>query len=488
MGFFTRLEKRAREVDSLLCIGLDPHPGDLPEDSAAGALISCLKLVEATQGLAAAYKPNIAFFEAYGAEGISALQQVMRAIPSDTPVILDAKRGDIGSTSEAYARAAFQALGASAVTLSPYLGYDSIAPFLADPERGGFLLCKTSNPGAGEIQDLLVFAHASTQPNSLSMSLSSSPFRPLFEEIALLAQLWNKRDNLGLVVGATYPEALRRVRTIAPGLWILSPGVGAQGGNLDAALQAGLRADGLGLLIATSRSVSRAADPRQAAESLRQQINARRPPQVQAFPDPWPPLLERIACSLLDAGCVRFGEFTLKSGVKSPIYIDLRELASNPGLLQMVAAAYRAILVELDYDRLAAIPYAGLPIATAISLQNGKPMIYPRKEIKDYGTQAAIEGSFSAGEKVVVIDDLATTGGSKFEVIEKLAAADLRVTDVVVLIDRQSGAKEALAERGFRLHTVFTLRALLDYWQAAAQISSEQANTVRAFLSAAAGG
>ena len=157
--------------------------------------------------------------------------------------------------------------------------------------------------------------------------------------------------------------------------------------------------------------------------------------------------LSTLSDSLLEAGCIKFGEFTLKSGLKSPIYIDLRQIITYPKLLEQVGAAYLPLLEKLEFDRLAGLPYAAIPIATAISLAGNYPMIYPRKEVKAYGTKAEIEGEYHAGETVVVIDDLATTGGSKFEAIEKLTGVGLVVKDVVVLVDRQSGAKESLAEQ-----------------------------------------
>ena len=267
--------------------------------------------------------------------------------------------------------------------------------------------------------------------------------------MAELARGWNVSDNLGLVVGATHPEALAAVRKVAPELWILAPGVGAQGGDLEAALNAGLRADGLGLLVPVSRQISRAADPRQAARELVEQMGVfsqpgaapqpkslrggRRPDEATssigtdcfaegAAPrndDTLSPAAAALADRLLDAGCVRFGQFTLKSGLVSPIYLDLRQLISDPSLLADASLAYVELLHGLRFDRLAALPYAALPIATAISLAGGWPMIYPRKEAKSYGTGAEIEGGFAAGERAVVIDDLATTGGSKFEAIEK---------------------------------------------------------------------
>ncbi len=256
------MNARVNQVNSLLCIGLDPHPADLRGTGAEAAGEFCMRLIEAAADVAAAFKPNAAFFEAFGAEGVETLHRVISAIPDEIPVILDAKRGDIASTAQAYARAAFDAMGADAITVSPYLGYDSIEPFLINPEKGVFLLCKTSNTGSGDLQDL-----------RLQSEVGGEPGRMVYEHIALLAAQWNRSNNLGLVVGATHPDALARVRLLAPDLWFLAPGVGAQGGDLQTALQAGLRADGLGMLLPVSRSISRAGDPRQAALDLRQQIN-----------------------------------------------------------------------------------------------------------------------------------------------------------------------------------------------------------------------
>jgi uridine monophosphate synthetase len=488
-SFFDILEERVREVDSLLCVGLDPHPADLPGPTSAPAhrrmLEFCLRLIEATHPMAAAFKPNAAFFEAEGPKGIDALGQVIAAVPAGIPVILDAKRGDIASTAMAYARAAFETLGAHALTVNPYLGWDAVEPFIEEPARGAFMLCKTSNPGAADLQDLLVVG------DDPGVQLH------LYEKAALLARKWNSRNNLGLVVGATYPEEMRRVRALAPELWILAPGVGAQGGDLQAALQAGLRSDGMGLLIPVSRHISRADSPAQTAAGLRDSINEARlsfaKPQPQRVLGPKPenefdPNLAALADGLLEAGCVKFGQFTLKSGLQSPIYIDLRRLVSYPSLLDRVGEAYLPILTKLNFDRLAALPYAALPIATAISLKSGFKFVYPRKEVKAYGTRAEIEGLFSAGEQVVVIDDLTTTGGSKFEIIEKLTETGLKVKDVVVLIDRGSGASEALAKAGYRLHAVFTLIEMLDYWERFDKVSKSHINAAREFITSSSTG
>jgi uridine monophosphate synthetase len=191
----------------------------------------------------------------------------------------------------------------------------------------------------------------------------------------------------------------------------------------------------------------------------------------------------KLADSLLVAGCVQFGEFTLKSGLKSPIYIDLRQVISYPSLLAEIAQAYLPLLTTLEFSRLAGLPYAAIPIATAISLAGNYPMIYPRKEVKAYGTRAEIEGEYHAGETTAVIDDLATTGESKFEAIQKLTAAGLVVRDVVVLIDRQSGAKEALAKAGYTLHTVLTLGEMLERWEKSGRVEKDKIEATRKFLS-----
>lgn len=469
--FFEKLNQRARTIDSLLCVGLDPHPEELPEQTAEAAEAFCIRLINATQEYALAFKPNAAFFEVLGPEGWAALHRVIKAVPEGIPVILDAKRGDISSTAQAYARSAFEVLGADAITLSPYMGYDSLSPFLTDPEKGIFLLCKTSNPGSVDLQDLPLGGHYRLMT--------------VYEKVAGLAHEWGANCCLGLVVGATFPEALQRVRQFAPDQWILSPGLGAQGADLKEAMRAGLRADGLGLLINVSRSISRAQDPGQAARALVERFREAQLEINQPLPareSQTPPLIASLVEGLLSMGCIQFGEFTLKSGLVSPIYIDLRRLVTFPGWMTQVAAVYIQQLSQLEFDRIAGLPYAALPIATAISLQGNYPLIYPRKDVKDYGTGVAIEGIYHPGETVVVIDDLATTGGSKFEAIEKLAEAGLNVRDVVVLIDRESGAREALAEAGYRMHALLTLSQLLDHWDETQRLPANQIASVRAFL------
>lgn len=265
--FFSFLERRVDDSSSLLCIGLDPHLPDLKEPTAASALDFCLNLIRKTAPYAAAFKPNAAFFEVFGSEGWSALKRVVEAISEESsrlgsriPVILDAKRGDIASTADAYAQSAFETLGADCVTLNPYLGKDSIEPFIKDHEKGVFLLCKTSNAGSMDLQNLLVMPMGSDMP------------MPLYIYVAKLAAQWNEKNNVGIVVGATHPQIMEMIRAAVPDLWFLAPGVGAQGGELEITLRAGLRKDGKGILLPVSRAISRAEDPAKAAAEMRDEI------------------------------------------------------------------------------------------------------------------------------------------------------------------------------------------------------------------------
>lgn len=240
-SFHARLDAAWSQSDSMLCVGLDPELSRLPEGMARtpeGVVTFLRAIVAATADLACAYKPQIAHFSAIGAE--SALIETISAIRELAPhavVILDAKRGDIGSTAAMYAREAFDRYQADAVTLNPYLGSESLEPFLERKDRGTVILCRTSNPGAGEIQDW---------PET----------DPLYARVARLAvSQWNPHANLMLVAGATRPAELQRIRDLAPEIPLLVPGLGAQGGDLDAAVEAGLDGRGRGLVVNSSRAI-----------------------------------------------------------------------------------------------------------------------------------------------------------------------------------------------------------------------------------------
>ncbi|MDE2627720.1 MAG: orotidine-5'-phosphate decarboxylase [Burkholderiales bacterium] len=280
MIFTDALRQAERRNDSLLCVGLDPEPARFPgswKDDAARIFDFCASIVDATHDLVIAFKPQIAYFAAHRAEDqLERLIAHIHRVAPEVPVILDAKRGDIGSTAEQYAREAFERYQADAVTLSPFMGYDSIEPYLRYAGKGAILLCRTSNPGGADLQ-ALTLAGASGRPGDT-----------VFEHIARLAQgEWNRGGQLALVVGATYPAEIERVRAIAPTLPLLIPGIGAQGGDAAATVRAGWRAQGgrtvAPIIVSSSRAVlyaSRgdnfAAAARQAALATRFELNQAR--------------------------------------------------------------------------------------------------------------------------------------------------------------------------------------------------------------------
>ena len=268
LDFIEKLVNTTRKNKSLLCIGLDPNPELMPEKVSIFEFNKAI--IETTSDLVCAYKPNLAFYEALGNEGLDALKDTIKYIPEDIPVIGDAKRGDIGNTAKAYARAIFDNFGFDATTVSPYLGFDSIKPFIECRDKGIFILCRTSNAGAVDFQSL--------------RSEGENSYHPLFQIVAMKANQWNTHGNIGLVVGATYPEELKLIRGGHPDMPLLIPGVGAQGGDLASSVRYGVDSRGENAIINSSRQIiyaSREKDfaqaARHAASSLRKQINSHLP-------------------------------------------------------------------------------------------------------------------------------------------------------------------------------------------------------------------
>jgi orotidine 5'-phosphate decarboxylase subfamily 2 len=255
-GFAARLREASERSGSLLCVGLDPTGCA----SAAEAERLCAEILEATLDQVCAVKPNAAFFEQHGAAGWRVLEGLRARVPADRMLIVDAKRGDIGSTAEAYARALFDGLGADAVTVNPLMGEDAVRPFLVRPGRGAFLLARTSNPGAADL---------------LERRLDDGT--PVYAHLAALAMRWDPGGAVGLVAGATAPEAVAALRRLAPSAPLLLPGVGAQGGAVEAAVAAGLDAAGGGVVVSVSRGIAAAPEgPAAAARRWRERIAAAR--------------------------------------------------------------------------------------------------------------------------------------------------------------------------------------------------------------------
>lgn len=489
MNFFQQLESRCDAIDSLLCIGLDPHPQDVmtfatkvkntnaattntstmgttnskaTDNPAEMALQFCLALVEATLPFAACYKPNAAFFEALGEAGHLALKNLVAAIRNrGVPVLLDVKRGDIGSTATAYAKAAYGDLGADAVTLSPLMGWDSVAPFVTDAfeKKGAFLLCKTSNPGSN---DLLTLQLAQTQST-------------LYEHIAkLVGHEWNakaghgaisKTSSLGLVVGATDAIALQKSRQAAGDrVWILAPGVGAQGGDLIAACKAGLNSEGKGLLIPVSRGVARADDPAAAAEELRDNIRQ----AVKEVQEAWltPTATDGVHTLqayqqhfiefALELGVLKFGSFILKSGRTSPYFFNAGLFSTGKSLHQLGHAYASAIMASPDltttdpttgnkvvnFDVLFGPAYKGISLGAVVSsalyAQYGVSVgfSYNRKEAKDHGEGGVLVGADMVDKRVLVVDDVITAGTAIRESHTLLMSIKANVVGVIIALDR----------------------------------------------------
>jgi orotidine-5'-phosphate decarboxylase len=259
MTFLDKLAAAQQKNGSLLCVGLDPEPAKFPgqfKGDASRIFDFCARIVDATADLVIAFKPQIAYFAAHRAEAqLEKLMEHMRRNAPHVPTILDAKRGDIGSTAEQYALEAFERYGADAVTLSPFMGFDSVAPYLKHEGKGAFLLCRTSNPGGSDLQGQRL------------ADVEGQPF--LYEHVARLAQgPWNLNGQLGLVVGATYPAEIERVRALAPTVPLLIPGVGAQGGDAVATVRAGWRADAP-IIVNSSRAIIYASSGEDFAEAAK---------------------------------------------------------------------------------------------------------------------------------------------------------------------------------------------------------------------------
>lgn len=479
MSFFEKLNAAIAHNQSLLVVGLDPNPEMIPPHYSTGVYaehpINGLRdwlqsIIEQTADLICAYKPTFGFYKALGAPGLDLLAQTLATIPDSIPVILDAKHGDL-NTSTIFAKTIFTQWQVDAVTLSPYSGQDHVAPFLIYPGKAVFVLCCTSNPGAAFIQQ---YPQAQT---------------PLYLQVVKEAKTWGSPDDVALEVGTTSPEQLAKIRSIAPERLILARSIWAEGGaELSQILTAGLDANGEGLLIPVPQDMLILEDPHRAIKDLREEINQARAKKIQVgsacelwmadvcFLEQHPH--QDLILQLYDIGCILFGEFVQASGAVFPYYIDLRKVISNPQLFHQMLSAYADILENLTFERIAGIPYGSLPTATGLSLRLHHPMIFPRKEVKAHGTRRVIEGDFEPGETVVVVDDILISGKSVMEGAAKLESGGLKVRDIVVFIDHEGGVKDKLRDRGYQAHSVLTISEITQTLYQAGRINHEQFQTL----------
>ncbi|MCF2149980.1 bifunctional orotidine-5'-phosphate decarboxylase/orotate phosphoribosyltransferase [Desmonostoc muscorum LEGE 12446] len=470
MNFFDKLNRNILQNQSLLFVGLDPNPEMMPtryesEDIIAGLWEWLQFIISETSDFVCAYKPTFGFYEALGIRGLELLHKTLAAIPAHIPIILDAKHSDL-NTSSIFARTVFTQWQVDAITLSPYTGQDHVVPFLVYPDKAVFILCCTSNPGAEALQQY---------PTNES---------PLYLQVVKESKTWGTPEQLGLEVGTTNSEVLALIRAVAPERIIMARSIWAEGANLKEILEAGLNTNGDGLLIPVPQDMLGTPKLSEEIQCLRTEINQIKTEIIHEnstcsvwFPDVC--LLNQhpqqdLILQLYDIDCIMFGNFVQASGAIFPYYIDLRKIISNPQVFNQVLTAYEEILKNLNFDRLAGIPYGSLPTATGLALRLNCPMIFPRKEVKAHGTRRVIEGNFHPGETVVVVDDILISGKSVMEGAEKLESAGLNVNDIVVFIDHEQGVKDRLQQNGYRGHAVLTLSEITNTLYQAGRINDEQ--------------
>jgi uridine monophosphate synthetase len=471
MNFSDKLATAIARQHSLLIVGLDPNPEMMPFSSNPGTSLLenletwLLDIIAATADRVCAYKPTLGFYEALGQEGFALLRKVLAAIPPFIPVILDAKHGDL-NTSSIFAKTIFEQWQVDAVTLSPFAGQDQVAPFLVYPEKGIFVLCHTSNPSAIALQEY------------------PSAEQPYYLQLVQEAKSWGIPEQLLLEAGTQRPEVLKKIRAIAPERFILLRSIWTEGVQLTPILKAGLNKNGEGLLLPVPQDWLREADLAAKVQQLNTEVNQLRS-QIQADAlscELWTPDIcllqahphQELILQLFDIGCLLFGEYVQASGATFSYYIDLRKIISNPQIFHQVLRAYADILNGLTFDRIAGIPYGSLPTATGLSLLLHYPMIYPRKEVKAHGTRRLIEGNFLPGEKVVVVDDVMISGKSAIEGAEKIESAGLQVEDIVVFIDHESGVESRLRAKGYNPYAVLKISEITETLYASGRINETQ--------------
>lgn len=485
--FIRKIEKQW-EHEKFVCIGLDPVLEKLPRNitkkykSLDEQYFQFNKaIIDSTADLVCAYKPQVAHYEEVGELGWRALKKTREYLLKkhpNIPVILDAKRGDIGSTNDFYAKAIFDNMKFDGVTVHPYLGKEALEPFLKRKEKGVIVLVRTSNPGAGEFQDI-----------------KNKKGEPLFLTVArTVAKEWNANGNCALVVGATYPKELAQIRKIVGDIPFLIPGIGAQGGDIEETVKAGVNSKNQGIIIHSSRAIifaSNGADfadvARQKTKELSDKINqVRQGGELKNKSNGLTKAQQELSLHLFDIGAVKFGAFKLKlhdthpKAPLSPIYIDLRVLRRTPKAKAAAIKVYEELVKPLKFDLIADIPTAATPLASSLSDRLKIGMITPRADKKTHGSGAKVDGMLKndKGKLAVLIDDLVTRADSKLEAAQTLRNAGVKVKDVVVLIDREQGGAVEMAKNNLNLHSAFTMQQMLDYFLKVKRLSQKKHDNI----------
>jgi uridine monophosphate synthetase len=471
-----RVHEAIVDQQSILCVGLDPVYEKMPDRHKTGDVASDIfaynkSIIDGAAPFAAAFKPQYKCYSAEGEAGITGLRRTCAYIKENyphIPIILDAKYADIGHVLERCAHEAFDLFGVDAVTAMPAPGRKALAPLISRHGKGCFMVVRTSNPGAEEMQDIEVAGG-----------------EPLYTAITRkIAANWNESGSVGLVGPATDPAVLDAIRRSAPYLPILCPGVGAQGGDLNAAVAAGLDPHGAGLLINVSRAIMEASDPGIAAREWRDLLEAARMGVSEARNAKRDTLLEDVVLEMYRIGAIRFEPVTLKSGLVSPYYNNLRILTSYPPLLRKVANLMSSRMRDagLAPDIVIGIAEAGIPLGVALSQYTGIPGGYVRSAPKAHGTKRMVEGVWPEGATAVLVDDVVSDGASKLEVIGHLQEAGLDVQDIIVLVDRGQGGPALMERHGLRCHSVASMDQVLDILLRAGLINDTQVEESKQFM------
>ena len=460
------LEARWSE-GKFLCVGLD-----VIEDEQGSLYDKAVQILEATRDIAAAYKPNDAFYASKGSDGVRQLEELVKYIKYLAPEILviwDAKRADIANTNGSYSKAMGK-IGADAITLQPYLGGLTLEPLLDDPKKLGIVLAHTSNPGAEELQE---------------QRLSSGIM--LWEHVVSNVahdKRWKHGSSLGIVMGATYPEHIGRARYLAgDDVVMLVPGVGKQGGDLEKSVKGAMNSKGTGFLINVSSGISSAKDDegnvtvqsiRDAAIRFDSELRVAHQaalvsPNLSYYENEIAEFDTRLVSSMIGSSVLQFGSFTLKSGAESPIYIDNRNFITDPKARSNVAQLFVDLTLRAEErsgitaDFIAGNPQSGITWAALVADRLDRRLVQPRSgDKKDHGTGKLVEGVYENDQTVTLIEDLVTSGISVIETQEeKLTPSGLVLSNVVSLVCRDETGLKAILERGVAYEHAITLKRIM---------------------------